>query len=66
VREIRTLRSTWRELETWNRRIVVKLALANESASTQENRIRPKPARQVSTLLMREGRVGPPEREILV
>jgi hypothetical protein len=30
--------------------IVVILALANESASAQENRISPKPARQISTL----------------
>ena len=50
MREIRMLRSTWRELETWNGRDNVALTLANESASEQENRIRPKPARLISTL----------------
>jgi hypothetical protein len=48
VREIRTLRSTWRGLETWHGRDSV--TLANERARNRENKLRPKPARQSSTL----------------
>jgi hypothetical protein len=48
VREIRTLRSTWRGLETWHGRDSV--TLANERASNSEHKLRPKPARQSSTL----------------
>lgn len=51
MRENRMLRSTWRELETWNSRDYAMLTPANESAGVQENRIGPKPARQFSTLL---------------
>jgi hypothetical protein len=48
VREIRTLRSTWRGLETWHGRDSV--TLANERARNSEYKLRPKPARQSSTL----------------
>jgi hypothetical protein len=48
VREIRTLRSTWRGLETWHGRDSV--TLANERARNREYKLRPKPARQSSTL----------------
>jgi hypothetical protein len=51
VREIRTLRSTWRGLETWHGRNSV--TLANERASNREYKLRPKPARQSSTLPVR-------------
>jgi len=50
VREIRTLRSTWRGLETWHGRDSV--TLANERARNGEHKLRPKPARQSSTLLI--------------
>jgi hypothetical protein len=55
VRENRMPRSTWRELQTWNGRDVV--TLVNERARNRENKLRPKHARQFSTLLMREGRI---------
>lgn len=49
VREIRTLRLTWRGLETWHGRDHV--TLADERASNGEHKHRPTPARQSSTLL---------------
>ena len=52
MREIRTLRSTWRGLETWHGRDSV--TLANERARNREYKLRPKPARQSSTLPMSE------------
>ncbi len=52
MREIRTLRSTWRGLETWHGRDSV--TLANERARNGENKLRPKPARQSSTLPVRD------------
>ena len=51
MREIRTLRSTWRGLETWHGRDSV--TLANERARNREYKLRPKPARQSSTLPVR-------------
>ena len=51
MREIRTLRSTWRGLETWHGRDSV--TLANERARNREYNLRPKPARQSSTLPVR-------------
>jgi hypothetical protein len=44
----RMLRSTWRGLETWHGRDGV--TLANERARNREYELRPKPARQSSTL----------------
>jgi hypothetical protein len=51
VRENRTLRLTWRELETWHGRDIV--ALAYERARNCEHKHRPNPARQFSTLPVR-------------
>jgi hypothetical protein len=51
LREIRMLRARWRGLETWHGRDSV--TLANERARNRENKHRPKPARQSSTLLKR-------------
>ena len=51
VREIRTLRSTRRGLETWHGRDGVTLADERERANG-EHKLRPKPARQSSTLPM--------------
>jgi hypothetical protein len=51
VRENRTLRLTWRELETWHGRDIV--ALAYERARNREHEPQPKQARQFSTLPVR-------------
>jgi hypothetical protein len=59
VREIRMLRSTWRGLETWHGRDSV--TLANERARNSENKLRPKPKRQSSTLPARGS--GVPTRQ---
>ena len=55
MRESRTLRATWRGLETWHGRDTG--TLADERATNRGNKLRPKPARQSSTL---------PERPFLV
>src|SRR6202043_4095110 len=52
MREIRTLRATWRGLETWHGRD--SGTLADERRDNREPKLRPKPARQSSTLPMSE------------
>ena len=49
MREIRMLRSTWRGLETWHGRDTVTLA-NRKGRGNREYKLRPKPARQSSTL----------------
>jgi hypothetical protein len=52
VREIRMLRSTRRGLETWHGRDTVTLA-NRKGRGNREHKLRPKPARQSSTLPVR-------------